>query len=142
MTDSIFPIVTLLFGGGITYYFSQLQTRKEAQRKYKEEKYALLLKLLQGFCGNMSSDTTKRAFFDEYYQAWVYASDDVIIAIKQLIDSVKIGSDEQDRKNGKAIIGNVVTAIRRDMGVKTNIPPETFEYIEVVSGYSKSEKKH
>lgn len=132
IVDIILPLSTLLFGSLITYFFTQLQSRKEEQRKYKEHKYAQLLRLLQGFVGNTATDETKKAFFDEYYQSWVYASDDVIITTKKLIDCMKIDASAEERRNGKTLLGNIVKAIRRDMGVISKILAEPFEYISVI----------
>lgn len=66
--------ISAIGGSYGTYYFAIRSKREEAKLKAKEEKYLALLILLQGFVGRRSTNAdTKRAFFREYYQAWLYS---------------------------------------------------------------------
>lgn len=53
--------------------------------RFKEEKYAKLLVKLQGFVGTTASAQLKREFFEQQYQSWLYASDEVAEAINNLM---------------------------------------------------------
>ncbi len=75
MSTIIIPILTALVGGFVAYYFGVKAKRDEAIYKYKEEKYAKLLLSLQGFVGETANAKTKKSFFDEQYQSWLYCSD-------------------------------------------------------------------
>ena len=115
-----------------TYYFAIRSKREEAKLKAKEEKYLSLLSLLQGFVGQTANATTKKAFFQEYYQAWLYSSDDVILAIKRMVDSVRVQTPGESVSNGREIVGNIVKAMRRDLHGATKLDASTFEYIDVI----------
>lgn len=65
------PILTLIFGSSLTYYYGVKSKKQEAITKFKEEKYSNLIIALQGFIGNTTSAETKKIFFEEQYKSWL-----------------------------------------------------------------------
>jgi hypothetical protein len=120
---------TLLFK---MLYFTIKTKRTEAKYKSKEEKYLKLLLLLKGFVGQTANAQTKKDFFDEYYQSWLYSSDEVIMAMKRLLDNIRNNPSAKKISNGKEIVGSVVKAMRTDLHGKTQLSAEIFEYIDVI----------
>ncbi len=101
--------------------------------KFKEEKYANLLTLLQGFVGRTASGDLKRKFFEEQYRSWLYSSDEVVVAINGMVALlISEQGNTSDPKKGKKIIGNIVLEIRKDLLGKTNLKPEDFAYTDVI----------
>jgi hypothetical protein len=107
--------------------------KNEAAIKFKEEKYANLLVLLQGFVGNTTSGELKRKFFEEFYRSWLYSSDGVTESINRMVLLLmKERGNNPDPKMGKEIIGKIIFEMRKDMMGKTSLRPEDFQYIDVL----------
>ena len=103
--------------------------------KFKEEKYANLLILLQGFIGKTVSADTKRKFFEEQYKSWLYSSDQVVLAINQMVDLViKSQLDKPNFEEHREAVGKIVLAMRKDMlgKRKTHLSPKNFIYTNVI----------
>ena len=131
----VIPIFTLLGG----YFIARKQNIEESKRRFKEEHYCELLNLLQAFVGSTATTETKRKFFSEYYKSWVYADETVITAIKTLIDSQRVDLDVQKKQqSGVILLGNIVLAIRNDLGVKTTLKQDSFRYIDVIDEQEES----
>ena len=128
----LLSVLSALGGSYGTYYFAIRSKRMEAQLNAKEEKYRKLLIHLQGFVGKTANAETKRTFFTEYYQSWLYSSDEVIRAIKRLIDSIKLAGSGKRVENGMELIGDVVLAMRRDLYGRTQLENKVFEYTDVI----------
>ena len=125
------PIITGLGGSYVTYYLTQRSKRNEAILKFKEEKYANLLILLQGFVGITAKPDTKRSFFAEQYKSWLYSSDEVVKAINDMVNkliNVPKGQHIPDQENS---VGKIVLAMRKDMLGKTKLSARDFKYINV-----------
>ena len=131
----LLAVVTAIGSSYGTYYFAIRSKREDAKLKAKEDKYLSLLLLLQGFVGQTANAETKKAFLREYYQAWLYSSDEVILAIKKMIDSVKANAPKEVVPNGRKIVGAIVQAMRKDLHGKTNLRIDTFEYIDVINDH-------
>src|SRR5713101_7138825 len=84
----IVPLVSAALGALVTYLFTARARRGESILRFKEEKYAKLLVKLQGFVGVTTSGKLKREFFEEQYQSWLYASDEVVQAVNALVSLV------------------------------------------------------
>lgn len=127
-----FPILTAILASYLTYYFNNRAKKEESIIRFKEEKYAKLLIKLQGFLGSSASAQTKREFFEEQYQSWLYCSDEVVIAINDLIDLVKTSNGKPpDPEAGRKAIGNIVLVMRKDLLGKTNLDYLAFQYTSV-----------
>lgn len=100
--------------------------------KFREEKYSNLLILLQGFVGTTTNSETKKKFFEEQYKSWIYCSDEVVIAINNLVQLV-IDSEgkEPNPQEGRKAVGNIVLAMRKDLLGKTNLTHLDFRYTDV-----------
>jgi hypothetical protein len=125
------PIIAGIASSYLTYYLSQKSKRDEAMLRFKEEKYANLLILLQGFVGLTSKPETKRLFFAEQYKSWLYSSDEVVTAINTMINKlmdVPAGQLISDQENS---VGKIVLAMRKDMLGKTKLSARDFKYINV-----------
>ena len=132
--SSLIPVLTLLLGAMLTYYFGIKAKKDESAHKHKEEQYGKLLVKLQGFVGATANGQTKKEFFDEQYKGWLYCSDEVVEAINTM---VRLVIDSQgkapDPVEGRKAIGNIVIAMRNDLHGKTNLTYEAFRYTDVLS---------
>ncbi len=129
----LLPIITAIIGSYLTFYFTNRSKRNEAILKYKEEKYSKLLIKLQGFVGITANNKTKREFFEEQYQSWLYCSDDVVIAINRMVDIIMIEKGNiPNPEEGRKAIGNIVLAMRKDLLGKTSLEYKDFRYINVI----------
>ena len=131
--NALLPILTAVIGSYLTYLFASHSKREEAILKYKEEKYANLLVLLQGFVGSTATSETKRKFFEEQYRSWIYSSDEVVKAINEMVRLVidSKGKDP-DPELGRKVVGNIVLAMRKDLNGKTNLEYSDFRYTDVI----------
>lgn len=131
--NAILPILTAIAGSYLTYFFASRSKREESILKYKEEKYANLLVLLQGFVGSTATSEKKRKFFEEQYRSWIYSSDEVVKAINEMVKLVidSKGKDP-DPELGRKVVGNIVLAMRKDLNGKTNLNYIDFRYTDVV----------
>ncbi len=131
--NSLIPVLTLVLGSTLTYYFGVKSRRGEAALKYKEEQYAKFLVKLQGFVGNTANAKTKREFFEEQYKSWLYCSDEVIEAINEMVSLVIINNGATPNPvEGRRVIGNIVVAMRKDLHGKTKLGYQSFTYIDVI----------
>jgi len=129
----IFPIFSLLLGSWLTYFFTTKTKKTEAMIKFKEEKYSNLLILLQGFVGQTTSGELKKKFFEEQYRSWLYSSDEVILAINNLVDLlISERGETPNLENGKKVIGDIILAMRKDLAVKTKLKYSDFRYTDVI----------
>lgn len=126
------PLLAGILGSYLTYYFTKRSRREEAILKFKEEKYARLLVLLQGFVGNTASTETKRQFFEEQYKSWLYSSDEVVHAINRMVQIVTEAEGQPPNpERGRKAVGDIVLAMRRDLLHKTTLRHSDFTYTSV-----------
>jgi hypothetical protein len=131
--SAILPILTAIAGSYLTYFFASRSKREEAILKYKEEKYANLLVLLQGFVGSTSTSETKRKFFEEQYRSWIYSSDEVVKAINEMVNLVMDSKGKDPNPEiGRKVVGNIVLAMRKDLNSKSNLNYTDFRYTDVI----------
>ncbi len=130
---ALVPLVSAAVGALLGYLFSSRAKRDESMIRFKEEKYAKLLVKLQGFVGATTSGQLKREFFEEQYQAWLYASDEVVESLNALVRLViESQGSPPDRKAGRKAVGNIVLAMRRDLLRKTDLDYNAFQYTDVL----------
>ena len=112
--------------------FTARAKRDESIVRFKEEKYAKLLVKLQGFVGTTASSQLKREFFEEQYQSWLYASDEVVKAMNCLVNLViASGGGPTEPEAGRKAIGEIALAMRRDLLKKTTLSYDSFRYTSV-----------
>lgn len=129
----LLPIIAAILSSYMTYYFSILLKRKEAITKFKEEKYINLILSLQGFIGKTASDELKKKFFEEQYKSWLYSSDDVVIAINNLIKMIiESAGKKPDPDRGREAIGKIILAMRKDLLGKTKLDHASFGYTDIL----------
>lgn len=129
----LFPIIAGIISSYLTYYFTIKSMKSKAILKFKEEKYANLLVLLQGFVGTMALTDTKRKFFEEQYKSWLYCSDDVVKAINDMVELVITSKGSiPDPEKGRKAVGDIVIAMRKDLLGKTKLSSYNFRYTDVV----------
>ena len=129
---ALVPLVSAAIGAYLTFLFTSRAKRDEVIQRFKEEKYTKLLVKLQGFLGGTISVQMKKEFFEEQYQSWLYASDEVV---KSLNDMVRLVEQHRgsapDPVIGQKTIGDIVLAMRRDLLRKTKLDHTAFRYMEV-----------
>ena len=132
LVTSFLALISAAIGGFVSYYFASKSKKLEAVIKFREEKYSNLLILLQGFVGSTTSNDTKKKFFEEQYKSWIYCSDEVVLAINNLVQLV-IDSEGKDPnpQEGRRAVGNIVLAMRKDLLGKTILTHKDFRYTDV-----------
>ena len=132
IVTSFLALTSAFIGGFVSYYFTSKSKKLEAVIKFREEKYSNLLILLQGFVGNTTSHETKKKFFEEQYKSWVYCSDEVVLAINNMVQLViDTEGKEPNPQEGRKAVGNIVLAMRKDLLGKTNLTFKDFRYTDV-----------
>lgn len=128
----LITLISAFVGGYISFYFTSKSKKDDAILKFREEKYSNLLILLKGFVGNTANSEIKRQFFDEQYRSWIYSSDEVVLAINNLVELIKANEHKDpDVLEGRRAIGNVVLAMRKDLLRKTKLEYKHFNYTNV-----------
>ena len=113
---ALVPLASAAVGALLAFVFTSRARRDESILRFKEEKYAKLLIKLQGFVGVTTSGQLKREFFEEQYQSWLYASDEVVQSVNALVSLViEAKGSMPDPEAGRRAVGNVVLAMRRDL---------------------------
>jgi len=129
----IFPFVSGVISAWITYLFTMKAKKNENMLKFKEEKYANLLIHLQGFVGKTTSGETKKKFFEEQYKSWLYASDEVVKSINDLVKLlIEERGNKPNPKKGREVVGNIVLQMRKDLLGKTDLENNDFRYTDVI----------
>lgn len=127
------PLIAGILGSYLTYFFTIKNRKFENALKFKEENYRELLVSLQGFVGSTANSNTKKKFFEEFYKFWLYCSDEVIEAVYEMLDLIMNKKTPQiNSEVGRAAVGKIVLAIRKDLMGKTNKKPNDFRFIDVV----------
>jgi hypothetical protein len=130
---ALVPLLSAAIGASLAYFFSSAQKRGESIIRFKEEKYARLLVRLQGFVGATTSAQLKKEFFEEQYQSWLYASDEVVEALNTMVRLViESRGTMPDPEAGRKAVGDIVLAMRRDLLRKTDLEYTAFRYIDVI----------
>lgn len=127
--EIIVAIITWIVSTLITWFFLLKAQKYNNIRTFKEEKYANLLILLQGFLGNTNSIEKQRLFLEEHYKSWLYSSDDVVRSINNLI--LLASQESPDPEKWRKLIGNIVLKMRKDLLGKTNLGHNDFKYMDV-----------
>ena len=129
----ILPVLTSALTGFLAYIFAVKGKQKESILKFKEEKYANMIIALQGFVGTTTSSDTKRKFFEEQYKSWLYSSDNVVIAVNDLVNLlISERGKEPSPEKGRKIIGDIILEMRKDLLRKTNLTYKDFRYTDVL----------
>jgi len=129
---AVIPLLSAALGAFLAYLFASRSKRNESIIHFKEEKYAKLLVKLQGFVGLTSSAKLKREFFEEQYQSWLYASDEVVEAMNNLVALIIANRGvAPDPEAGRRAVGEIVLAMRRDLLKNTNLSHGSFRYTDV-----------
>jgi len=131
LTGLLLAVTTALATSIVTYHFTSKAKKAEAMLRFREEKYAKLLVLLEGFVGNTASAETKRAFFKEQHESWLYCSDEVTEAINRMIKLVA-NTKGVVRVENEDPVGDIVLAMRKDLLGKTKLNATDFRYIDVI----------
>ncbi len=133
MVFNILPFIFLAFRFLANLFFTTKAKKTEAMIKFKEEKYSNLLILLQGFVGQTTSGELKKKFFEEQYRSWLYSSDEVVVAINNLVNLLisERGATPNSEK-GKKVIGDIILAMRKDLASKTKLKYSDFRYTDVI----------
>jgi hypothetical protein len=133
----VIPVISAIIS--VISVFINFSLNKKAKRddaifKYKEEKYGNLIVLIQGFLDNDNKNRTEtqKKFFEEQYKSWLYASDEVIIAEKNMVEKLK--SLKQGETTISDIAGELIITMRKDMLKNTNLKPSDFQFTIVGNG--------
>lgn len=130
---ALVPLGSAAIGAFLAYFFTFRAKRDESIIHFKEEKYAKLLVKLQGFVGTTTSAQLKREFFEEQYQSWLYASDEVVEALNAMVRLVIENRGAAPHPDiGRKAVGEIVLAMRRDLMNKTALDYTAFQYTDVL----------
>src|SRR6266702_5011403 len=132
LTGVLLAGATALVTSILTYHFTNKAKKSEAMMKFREEKYAKLLVLLEGFVGKTASSETKKAFFKEQHESWLYCSDEVTEAINRMVELVAHAKGGVVAVQDEDPIGAIVLAMRKDLLGKTKLVSSDFRYIDVI----------
>jgi hypothetical protein len=133
MAIALLSLLSASVSAFLAYIFTSRANRNEAILRFKEEKYSKLLVKLQGFVGATTSGRTKREFFEEQYQAWLYSSDEVVDAMNRMVRLViESRGKAPDPETGRKAVGEIVLAMRRDLLGKTDLDYTAFRYTDVI----------
>lgn len=129
----VLPIVTAILSSYLTFYFATKTQKRESMIKFKEEKYSNLIIALKGFVGFTVSADTKIKFFEEQYKSWLYSSDEVVVAINDLVKLlIEERGKNPDPEKGRQVVGNIIFQMRKDLLGKTKLKFSDFRYTDVV----------
>ena len=132
LIPAILSLASVAVAALLAYLFTSRSKREESITRFKEEKYAKLLIKLQGFVGSTASTQLKREFFEEQYQSWLYASDDVVNSLNAMVRLVIDNKGAQpDPEAGRRAVGEIVLAMRRDLLHKTALDYTSFRHTDV-----------
>jgi hypothetical protein len=74
----------------------------------------------------------KKEFFEEQYQSWLYASDEVVESLNVMVRLViKSQGSTPEVEAGRKAVGEIVLAMRRDLLRKTTLDYRAFQYTDV-----------
>lgn len=96
------------------------------ERQQREDRYRGMLTAMQGFYVSSEDKELKQKFVDELNQAYLYASDDVMRAGNEFLDTVKIKPEPSAEEESKSALANLVLAMRKDLR-KTKLSASEFE---------------
>jgi|SRR5579863_784969 len=135
------PVASAALGAFLAYLFTARAKREESVIRFKEEKYARLLVKLQGFIGVTTSGRMKREFFEEQYQSWLYASDEVIQCLNAMVRLVvEAQGSSPSPEQGRRAVGEIVLAMRRDLLHSTALDYTAFRYTDVLPDSDRSQQ--
>lgn len=82
--------------------------------------------------GTTTSAQLKREFFEEQYQSWLYASDEVVEALNRMVRLVIDAQGQSpDTEIGRKAVGEIVVAMRRDLLKTSKLGFTAFQYVDV-----------
>jgi len=138
-TICISAIIGSIIGSWCTFHFSIKKLEKENEIRYHEEKYSNLISYFRSFYESSLVDyTLRQKFLDETNQAWLFASDEVIKNINEVIDILRPGAKYQDTVKEK-IVGKLILSMRKDIigKNKTSLKTDDFKYLKLIKQNSK-----
>ena len=123
----IIPLITLLLGGGVTYF---VQSRITAHRieieKLRDDRRKVYLGYLKpiiktwsaavqgGNVQEVASLFTSAEFRERLFEINLMGSDEVVKAVNSMMQAIYLG--EPDTKKIMMVFGELLLAIRRDLG--------------------------
>ncbi|MFA5954790.1 MAG: hypothetical protein WC817_04630 [Patescibacteria group bacterium] len=131
---AITAVISAALSSWLTYTFAVKKIKSESALRFKEEKYANLLSLMQGFIGQTTSGETKKKFFEEQYKSWLYSSDEVVLAVNDLVKLlIAERGKAPDPEKGREVVGSIVLQMRKDLYGKTKLKYNDFSYTDVLN---------
>ena len=123
LTAVIIPIVIAVLG----FVFEKERDRKAKLHERKSELYKNLVFSLKGFFQETPDSTLKQDFVDETRLARLYASDEAIKALNELLDHLmkdEKSFSESYQEVAHNLLGKFIIAMRKDLGIKTKLSAE------------------
>jgi len=134
MTTSIIVAAIAFVGGVVTWRLNERSKRLLDERKWKEERYAELIRALKGFYLYSSDTKLRETFLTQLNLCWMYCPDEVIRAAYDFLSTVSTeGTHTDEEKEGAA--GRLMVAIREDLVSrkrlkKTELRPNDFRHLK------------
>jgi len=137
----IIPVVIAVVGSWGSYLFEKWRERKARLHERKEELYKNLVFSFKGFFQENPDFSLRQEFIDETRLARLYACDEAIKALNKLVDIMKETEKAFEERTGKNyqevahnLLGEFMRTMRRDLGIKTKLPPEELGRTEIIKG--------
>lgn len=129
--EIIKTIAGVLIGSGLLgHVIMAWLNRKRKIAENKEKIYKSMLHSLRGFytgTNHQEAPKLKQAFIKEYYGSWLYCPDSVVRAINNFFQAVRVKPQPSTEEQKKRALFEVFLAMRKDMGIKTNLEYDDFE---------------
>jgi len=126
----IIPIVIAVIGSWGSYLFEKWRERKARLHERKEELYKKLVLSFKGFFKEKLDLSLRREFIDETRLARLYACDEAIKTLNELVDIMMKTEKTFEEETGENyqevvhnLLGEFMIAMRRDLGIKTKLSP-------------------
>lgn len=129
------PLILGGFGGSLlTHYLAVRRERTSAMFIEKRKNYEKLLDAIKGFIRGNPDE--KQEFIYEMNRSWLYASDEVVRKTRRFldlyVDHTSQGSHFVPAKQSDPIMGSILLAMRKDLGLKkTKLDSDEFYTVNV-----------
>jgi hypothetical protein len=135
ITTAVVAVIAVVLG----FIFEKERDRKAKLHERKEDLYKNLVFSLKGFFQKRPDSILKQEFVDETRLARLYASDEAIKALNKFVDIMQKTEKEFKEETGEDyqkvahyLLGEFIKAMRKDLGIKTELSAEELGRTEII----------